>query len=67
MEQLRLPFEESNAAMAERMFKEMLVITPDNPRSYSIKHMVDWLSENPKKELYIDKHSTYAIHYRERG
>lgn len=53
MKQLKLPFEESNVKQAERVFKEMLNLSPDNPQEYSVEHMINWLNEYPKKELYV--------------
>lgn len=64
MEQLKLPFMESNERMAERVFKEMLRVTPLNPRGYTTKNMVRWLNENPSLELYVSGGGT--IVYRSR-
>ena len=54
MEQLKLPFMESNETRAKRVFKEMLRVTPRNPHGYTIKHMVEWLYRNPSLELYVN-------------
>ena len=54
MEQLKLPFMESNETRAKRVFKEMLRVTPRNPCGYTTKHMVEWLYRNPSLELYVN-------------
>ena len=54
MEQLKLPFGESNEKRAKRLFEEMLRVTPRNPVGYTTKHMVVWLDRNPSLELYVN-------------
>ena len=54
MEQLKLPFMESNETRAKRVFKEMLRVTPRNPVGYTTKRMVVWLDRNPSLELYVN-------------
>ena len=65
MEQLSLPFTETNENMVKRVFQEMLGINPHNNRYYDENHMLGWLNQNPRNELYTDSQGDICSRRRE--